>query len=472
MNKSITIYVLIVLVTLAVFTPAFAETPAELIALHDAQITALNAHDIDTMMSYFADDSIYFLVSQPPPIPKSYLRMAYESRFQARPDFRMTEGRTFAVDNIVVEEAQTLYTDSESGAEVVIPHLSIFEFEGDKIKKVTTYNDRFSGMIATGMIPAPDMPNLVPSTEVPDPEASGLSPMEANTDLVNRWNSQDAASVAKMDHTDFMIYAGPLNANLDRSAMMALNELYYTAFPDVQIEIARVIDLGNGWVLTELISKGTHEGEFMGVAGSGYLTGLRLVWLTRFDADGLVIEQSFYYDNLTLLNQMTSPPYSLDGIWITSFPTPLGNLIASTLYTAQDDAKTRYSGSLELINPKSLLSAIYPDADPSKEVWAGGHVEMVGRDSYEGTYLGYIRKTLESDTVEGIEIIGLVTVNVHFEVIGPDFLYGQGTESCYLASQDVDKDGFPDEGEEPVACVPWGWTSKRLTFMQGCVPTP
>ncbi|MEJ2703535.1 MAG: hypothetical protein P8Z79_13945 [Sedimentisphaerales bacterium] len=71
-----------------------------------------------------------------------------------------------------------------------------------------------------------------------------------------------------------------------------------------------------------------------------------------------------------------------------------------------------------------------------------------------------------------VQIVGLVSVNAHFEVIGSDLLYGQGTESCYLASQDADRDGFPDEGEEPVACIPWGWTSKRLTLMPGCAPKP
>jgi hypothetical protein len=472
MKKSMTIYVMMVLVVLAVRTPSYAETPEELLAIHSEQVAAINSHDIDAMMSHFADDSIYFLVSQPPPGPKPLVRMAFESRFQARPDFRMTEGRTFAAGNIVVEEAETLFTEPDTGVEVVIPHLSIFEFEGDKIKKVTTYNNSFSAMIATGMIPAPEIPNLVPSGNVPDPEATGLSPMEANAELVNRWNSHDAADLARMDHADYQIYAGPLDATLDRVAMTALNELYFTAFPDAQLEIVRAIDLGDGWVLTEIISKGTHEGEFMGVPSSGYLTGLRLVWLTRYDADGLATEQSFYYDNLTLFNQMTTPPYSLDGIWMTSFPTPLGNLISSTLYTAQDDAKTRYSGSLELINPKLLLAGIFPDAEPSKEIWAGGHVEMVGRDSYEGTYLGYIRKTIESDMVTGIEIIGLVTVNVHFELIGPDFLYGMGNGSYYMADQDADKDGFPDEGEEPVSCIPWMWTSKRLTVMPGCQLIP
>ena len=34
------------------------------------------------------------------------------------------------------------------------------------------------------------------------------------------------------------------------------------------------------------------------------------------------------------------------------------------------------------------------------------------------------------------------------------------------------KDGFTDEGQEPVACVPWGWTSKWLTLMPECQLMP
>ena len=42
----------------------------------------------------------------------------------------------------------------------------------------------------------------------------------------------------------------------------------------------------------------------------------------------------------------------------------------------------------------------------------------------------------------------------------------------YLASQDADGDGFPDPGEEPVNCMPFTFSSRRLRVMPGCVPTP
>jgi hypothetical protein len=295
--------------------------------------------------------------------------------------------------------------------------------------------------------------------------------VEANAEFIRRWNSHDVADAARMNRADYQIFAGPLGAHLDRVAMAAMNELYFTAFPDIQIEVVRAVDLGDGWVLTELISKGTHQGDFMGVPTSGYLCGQRVVWLTHYDADGLATEQSFYYDNLTLLNQMTTAPWPLDGIWVSTVPTPLGNLVMTTTYVEQDAAKTRYSGSLDEINAMPLLAEIYPDADPTPK-WAGGQAVMVGRDKYEATFLGYSTKIVESDIGRTTEFVGLFTIKAYFELLDPNTLQGYGTGSYYMAAQDANQDGFPDEGQDPVVCIPWGWTGKRLTIMPGCIPTP
>ena len=460
----------ILVVVLAVCTQATAQTPEDLIAVHEAQLAAMNAHDIDTMMSYWADDATYDLVSSPPPVPVQYVRAGYAARFAARPDFHMTMGSVLAAGNVVVEEGMTVYTDVGTGVEVIIPHLSIYEFEGDKIKKVTSYNDKVGPMIARGEMPAPEMPELVPSVPVPDPEPTGLLPIEANAELIARWNSHDAALVAKMDSASSEIFVGPMATTLDRAAMAAINESYFEAFPDIQLEVVRVLDLANGWVLTELVSRGTHLGPFMSMPASGYPVEIRVVWLTHYDADGLVTKHSFYYDNLTLITQMTTAPWPLDGIWVSTIPTPLGNMVMTTAYIAQDAAKTQYSGSLEEINPLPLLVELYPDGGVTK--WAGGQAVMVGRNKYEATYLGYSIKIVESDIGKMTEIVGLFTINAHFELLGPNLLQGQGTGSYYMAAQDADQDGFPDEGQEPVACLPWAWTGKRLTALPGCIPTP
>jgi len=456
---------------LIVNSPTMGQTPEELLTIHQAQLDAMNAHDLDTMMSFWADDGIYDYVSMPPPVPVAYVRMGFEQRFAARPDFRMTEGNTFAAGNTVVEEAMTLYTVVETGVEVVIPHLSIYEFEGDKIRRVTSYNDKAGIAVQLGQMPAPVMPELVPSFTLPDAEPTGLSPVEADIEHMARYNgSGGPLHYAKMLHADAQIFVCPLGRTVNRDEWIALHEMNGGGFSDGSAEVVRRIDLGDGWILSEAINRGTHDGSYFGVEASGYMMEFRGAYIAHYDADGLITHFSMYYDNLTLMTQITTAPWPLDGIWITTYPTPLGNLISSTVYVAQDAAKTRYSGTLDWMNSFALFAELFPDSDPALDKAAGGEAVVVGRNKYKATYMGYYRK-LDSST-GGVAIDGIWTADANFELIGPDQLKGHGTGSYYLAAQDADQDGFPDEGQEPVLCLPWTWAGKRLTPVPGCEPPP
>jgi steroid delta-isomerase-like uncharacterized protein len=447
-----------------------AQTPEDNLAAYQAQFDAMNAHDLETMMSYWADDSVWDIASTPPPAPKMYVEMGLTQRFATRPDFRMAEGRVFAVDDIVVEEALTLYTVVDTGAEVVIPHVSIYAFEEGKIKRVTTYNERYGPMVQRGEVPAPEMPDLVPSFTLPAPEPTGLSPLDAEAEAYARWNSGDLAEYAKMIHPDAEFFLAPMGVPMDKDANIAMHELYLQAFSDRRAEILRTIDLGDGWVLSEVVFKGTHTGDYFGIPASGRLFSLRGVSLQRTDAQGLLTNLNVYFDNLTLITQITTDEWTLDGIWITTYPTPMGNLISSTVYAAQDATKTQYSGTLEWMNSFALFTDLYPDADPALDKSAGGQAVKVGRHQYKATYLGYYRKL--DGTTGGVAIDGIWTADASFELIGPDQLQGHGTGSYYMAAQDADQDGFPDEGQEPVLCLPWTWNGKRLTPLPGCTPPP
>jgi len=48
---------------------------------------------------------------------------------------------------------------------------------------------------------------------------------------------------------------------------------------------------------------------------------------------------------------------------------------------------------------------------------------------------------------------------------------GGGTHAFFLSSADADGDGLPDDGQEPIACIPYTITSKRVGLMPPCVPT-
>ena len=224
-----------------------------------------------------------------------------------------------------------------------------------------------------------------------------------------------------------------------------------------------------------LVAEGDKVAALSSTSGTNLGNGKRMVFtgivLHRI-ADGQIIENWWMLDNYAMMNQMMAPEvWPLDGIWVSTVPTPMGNLTLTTMYVAQDAAKTSYSGSLDEVNAMPLLADIYPGADPYPQ-WAGGQADMVGPNKYEATYLGYSRKTVETEIGEMNELLGLFTIKAYFELLDPDTLQGQGTGSYYLIEQDADRDGFPDEGQEPVACIPWAWTGKRVGQMQGCTPPP
>jgi len=159
------------------------------------------------------------------------------------------------------------------------------------------------------------------------------------------------------------------------------------------------------------------------------------------------------------------PGWALDGTWIVVAPTPLGNMIFRNTYIAQDPQKTRFTGDVEQINWPPVLIDLYPDVERIKI--APAPVIRTGLNSYEGTMIEYFTK---AGGPAAEEIVGIGVIHGSMEFVGPDSLEGQGTGAYYLAAQDTDGDGLPDEGQEPVLCVPWAYSATRLRTVAGCVP--
>ena len=284
--------------------PAIGQTPEELIAVRNAFAKAIDNHDIDAILSCFTEDGVHDVpVLGPPMVGREQIRAMWEDQFAGSPDWHTEEGRVLAKDNIVIVEHAAAGTNTRDtdGRSWIWPHLDIYEFEGLKIKRLTSYGDYASILVQFGWSPAPDPPDLVPSILVPDPEPTSLSAVEANGELTKRWNSHDLAALGRMTRQDAKIFAGPLAMTLDRVGVTALNEMYFQGFSDARLTPVRTIDMGNGWVVFEHVASGTHDGTFMGTPPAGYMVEIRAVWLTHYDTSGLVTEQSFYYDNLTLI---------------------------------------------------------------------------------------------------------------------------------------------------------------------------
>ena len=81
---------------------------------------------------------------------------------------------------------------------------------------------------------------------------------------------------------------------------------YCAAFPDLAIEVERMIAEG-GTVVTTWTLRGTHRGEFLGVVASGNeieVTGTTL----HLIEDGVIVEARVNWDTLSLMRQIGALP--------------------------------------------------------------------------------------------------------------------------------------------------------------------
>ncbi|UCD51810.1 MAG: ester cyclase [Phycisphaerales bacterium] len=314
MVKHKRIALLSVIGLLAVCPATLAQTEEELLAVRQAFADALDAHDLDLLLATFTDDGMFDFVPEPAPfVGKDQIRAFFEMWYTGSPDMHGEEGRVFAADNMVVVEHAVVGTQTGPLGELppsaqgwTYPHIDIFEIEGDKIKKLTTYGDSAGVYVQLGVQPAPEMPALVPSFTLPDAEPTGLAGLEAGREGIARWNSHDLEHYAKMLHPDCRVFAGPLGMELDRDAWVAMSEMYFQVFTGAHVDVVREVDLGEGWVVADGISTSVQNGPYFGLPPSGRDMVVRLAMLMHFDADGLLTYMGYYFDNLTLVAQITA----------------------------------------------------------------------------------------------------------------------------------------------------------------------
>ncbi len=81
---------------------------------------------------------------------------------------------------------------------------------------------------------------------------------------------------------------------------------YRAAFPDLRIEIQDQIADG-GSVATRWTARGTHQGDFMGLAPTGREATVTGITIDRI-ADGKIVESWSNWDTLGLLQQLGAIP--------------------------------------------------------------------------------------------------------------------------------------------------------------------
>jgi steroid delta-isomerase-like uncharacterized protein len=95
-----------------------------------------------------------------------------------------------------------------------------------------------------------------------------------------------------------------------KEAVSKYYDVWWTAFPDVNIEMKRVVASGE-WVIAENVVTATHLGPWLGIPPTGKRTVQHLCAVIRC-RDGLMTEETVYYDQLERIRQIGSE-LELDG---------------------------------------------------------------------------------------------------------------------------------------------------------------
>jgi len=295
------------------WSSAWAQTEEELIAVAQASTDALNAHDFEQFATYFADDFIADNVAIPPPLDKETFLNVVVPWYTATPGIYHFQKQYLVSGNIMVfDECGFINTHPETGMRYTTFHMDIIEFEGYKMKKMTSFQDRGDELVALGVIEPPlPFPPPAPSFTLPDAEPTGMAPFEAQAELQSRWNTHDLSLYAKMIRSDAEILISPLIDPVGRDPYIAWQELWFLAVPDVHMEPVRTYDLGDGWVISEVVWTGTNEGPYLESSGTGNSIDLRVGFLARYDADGLITNLKWYFDSMTILNQLGLDPVTI-----------------------------------------------------------------------------------------------------------------------------------------------------------------
>jgi len=95
-----------------------------------------------------------------------------------------------------------------------------------------------------------------------------------------------------------------------KAAVAKYYDAWWTAFPDVTIEIKRLVAAGD-WVFCENVATATHLGTWLGIPPTGKRVVQNLCAVLRF-RDGLMTEETVYYDQVERIRQVGSS-FALDG---------------------------------------------------------------------------------------------------------------------------------------------------------------
>jgi steroid delta-isomerase-like uncharacterized protein len=281
------------------------------------------------------------------------------------------------------------------------------------------------------------------------------------------WNGKDIAGLDDTHHTNAIGHDPSIPGVPGYEAYRQSSMMFQVALPDQHVAVDDMI-AETDKVVVRWTATGTHQGDLMGIPATEKQVKYTGITIYRI-ADGKVAETWWAYDGFGLVQQITSPPeWPTGGNWLLTIPSPMGNTTMVHTVWPQDAAGTRFGGVLWKVNANPTLYGMFPEVETGVQFWATESVR-IGPNTYRTDMITYGTKAGDGPLDQTAAIhVGTST----WTMTGPDTNEGQTLLASYLPEQDADGDGLPDAGQEPVACTPFPFTSKRVKIMSPCVPPP
>ena len=122
-------------------------------------------------------------------------------------------------------------------------------------------------------------------------------------EVVRLWNQRDFAGLRQLLHTDYS-YTGGDGKEIKGGPDVAIGiaEMFANAFPDGTLEVKKSYAQGDT-AIAEMVGRGTHKGELMGIAPSGKWIEIVICNVMEL-RDGKIAREREYMDLFSMMSQM------------------------------------------------------------------------------------------------------------------------------------------------------------------------
>ena len=120
------------------------------------------------------------------------------------------------------------------------------------------------------------------------------------------WSRGNLEIIPELVAEDFVDHQAPVGQTFGREELAGLVLMWRTGFPDMRETVEDLISEGDK-VVGRFLMRGTHRGEFMGVAPTGLSVTMSGIDMVRV-ADGKISEFWYAEQTLELMQQLGGAP--------------------------------------------------------------------------------------------------------------------------------------------------------------------